>query len=317
MATGPMAIDFDKIVKRYTGPAGDVEALRGISFTVGTGQIFGLLGPNGAGKTTSIETLAGLRKQTGGTVRVLGLDPWHDRRQLQVRMSIQPQKAAIFPFQTITELMRTWATFYPAPDSVDAVIDRLGLSESRNIRIGKLSGGQQQRVLIGLALIGRPDLVVLDEPSTGLDPNARQELWAVLQEYRAEGGTVLISTHAMEEAEQLCGQVAILDHGSIVALGEPTDLIRRYSPGRTVAFTVPGLESLPGLADVGMVIDSRADGTGIRVRLVTRDSDEVLRLLAGIQARGIEIHDAGLDGVFRTLTGRAPDAAPAALEATK
>jgi ABC-2 type transport system ATP-binding protein len=232
-------------------------------------------------------------------------------------MSIQPQKAAVFPFQTIAELLAVWASFYPAPDTVDRMVDRLGLTESRDVRIAKLSGGQQQRVLVGLALIGRPELVVLDEPSTGMDPNARHELWAVLREYRAQGGTVLISTHAMEEAEQLCDRVAILDHGTIMALGEPAELIRQHSPGRAVGFTLTGDGGLGDLSDLATVVEHRAVGDATRVSVVTEDSDAVLRLLtARVGARDIEIHDAGLDGVFSTLTGRGLDDTPVTASTT-
>ncbi|MEU5399943.1 ABC transporter ATP-binding protein [Streptomyces sp. NPDC005963] len=300
------AILLQQVIKRYPGPHGDIEALAGIDLSVHQGEIFGLLGPNGAGKTTTIETLAGLRRPTSGTVRVLGHDPVTERDQIRKYVAIQPQHAAVFEQQTVAELLRVWASLYPDPASPDAIIDMMGLTASRDVRVSKLSGGQRQRLLVGTALISRPRLLVLDEPSTGMDPNARQELWDAVRTHRGSGGTVLLSTHSMEEAEMLCDRVAVLHKGRVAACGTPQDLINTHAPDREVHFTVPArtdlaqLRATPGVSHV----EAHDTGTDTRVVVRTSDSDAAFGLLAGpLGARHIQIKEAGLEAVFRILTG--------------
>lgn len=297
---------LENVTKHYPGPHGDVVALAGIDLSVQPGEIFGLLGPNGAGKTTTIETLVGLRRPTAGAVRVLGFDPVAQRDEIRKYVAIQPQHAAVFEQQTVAELLRVWASLYPDPEDPDAIIERMGLSASRDVRVSKLSGGQRQRLLVGTALISRPRLLVLDEPSTGMDPNARQELWEAVRAHRGSGGTVLLSTHSMEEAEMLCDRVAVLHKGTVAACGTPQDLISTLAPEREVHFTVPadtdlaGLRSTPGVSH----IESHGSGGNTRVTVRTRDSDAVFGLLAGpLGARHIQIKEAGLEAVFRLLTG--------------
>ncbi|MER5618730.1 ABC transporter ATP-binding protein [Streptomyces sp. NPDC002215] len=300
------AILLENVTKRYPGPHGDVVALRGVDLSVQPGEIFGLLGPNGAGKTTTIETLVGLRRPTAGRIRVLGYDPMEQRDELRKHVAIQPQQAAVFEQQTVVELLRVWASFYPDPDTPDAVIARMGLTGSRDVRVAKLSGGQRQRLLVGTALISRPRLLVLDEPSTGMDPNARQELWDAVRDHRSAGGTVLLSTHSMEEAETLCDRVAVLHKGEIAACGAPQDLIAAHAPERELHFTVPAGTDLGQLRDtVGVShIESHDVGSETRVAVRTRDSDAAFTLLAGpLGARRIQIKEAGLETVFRLLTG--------------
>ncbi|WP_069885683.1 ABC transporter ATP-binding protein [Streptomyces luteocolor] len=300
------AILLENVTKRYPGPHGDVVALAGIDLSVRPGEIFGLLGPNGAGKTTTIETLAGLRRPTAGTVRVLGYDPVAQRDEIRTCVGIQPQHAAVFEQQTVAELLRVWASLYPDPETPDAVIERMGLTASRDVRVAKLSGGQRQRLLVGTALISRPRLLVLDEPSTGMDPNARQELWDAIRAHQASGGTVLLSTHSMEEAETLCDRVAVLHKGRVAACGTPHDLIGTHAPEREVHFTVEAgtdlarVRSAPGVSHV----ESHDSGTTTRVVVRTEDSDALFGLLAGpLAARHIQIKEAGLEAVFRLLTG--------------
>ncbi|WP_051824555.1 ABC transporter ATP-binding protein [Kitasatospora aureofaciens] len=300
------AILFENVTKRYPGPHGEISAIRGISLTVRHREVFGLLGPNGAGKTTSIETLAGLRHPTEGKVLVLGFDPVGQRDEIRKHVAIQPQQAALFEQQTVAELLRVWASFYPAPDTPDAIIARMGLQDSRNVRVAKLSGGQRQRLLVGTALISRPRVLVLDEPSTGLDPNARQDLWSAIRDFRKAGGTVLLSTHSMEEAEALCDRVAILHKGAVVACGAPADLIAEHAPERELHFSIPtggDLALLRNRAGITRLSAHDVDGrTQVTVR--TTDSDAVVGLLAGpIGARNIQIKEAGLEAVFRRLTG--------------
>ncbi len=306
MTVRTQAVNFSEVVKHYPGPAGDtVPAVDGIDLSIQTGEIFSLLGPNGAGKTTCIEMMVGLRRPTSGSVRTLGLDPVADRDEIRRRVAVQPQRAAVFDQQSVSELLQVWSSFYDEPDDVDAVIAQMGLQSSRGVRIRKLSGGQQQRLLVGLALISRPQLLVLDEPSTGLDPNAREELWAAIRALQHSGRTVVLSTHSMEEAQTLSNRIAILDHGRLVALGTPDALVSRHAPETTVTFTVDrataqGWLGQPRFGEV--TTQEQAGGTRVTIR--TLDSDVVLTEV-GRQAgaHGIQVHSAGLDGVFRTVTG--------------
>ncbi|RCG30546.1 ABC transporter ATP-binding protein [Sphaerisporangium album] len=308
MPVNDFAIVFENVVKRYPGPHGEITAVDGADLSVETGEIFGLLGPNGAGKTTSIEMLVGLRRPTSGKVRVLGFDPVKQRDKVREHVAIQPQQAAVFDQQTVVELLRTWASFYPSPAGVDEVIARMGLQDARDVRAAKLSGGQRQRLLVATALISRPRVLVLDEPSTGMDPNARQELWDAVRAHRDSGGTVLLSTHSMEEAETLCDRVAIMNKGRVVACGAPGDLVLAHAPERELVFTVPKDSDLTTLESCDGVVQLAAhdlDG-GTRVRLRTTDSDSVFGVLTGpLGARQIQVRDAGLEGVFRRLTGSA------------
>lgn len=229
------AVDVHGLIKRYTGRKSTVTAVNGLHLRVDHGQVHGLLGPNGAGKTTAIETLVGLRSPTGGTVRVMGVDPRAEREHIRRTVAVQPQHAAVFAHQTVAELLHAWASFHPEPDDPDAVIERMGLTESRGVRVHRLSGGQRQRLLVGTALVSRPRLLVLDEPSTGLDPNAREELWEAVCAHRDTGGTVLLSTHSMEEAATLYERITVLDHGRVAAEGTPNSLVEEYAPGGTLA----------------------------------------------------------------------------------
>ncbi|NUR84973.1 MAG: ABC transporter ATP-binding protein [Nonomuraea sp.] len=303
MPMNDLAVVFDDVVKRY----GSRAAMDGITLSIDTGEVFGFLGPNGAGKTTSIETLAGLRRPTTGTVRVFGFDPVAQRAEVRRLVAIQPQHAALFEHQTVAELLRVWASFYPHPSRPEEIIERLGLGDSRDVRVRKLSGGQQQRLLVGTALISRPKLLVLDEPSTGMDPNARQDLWNAIRSYREGGGTVLLSTHSMEEAETLCDRVAILHQGKVVAMGEPSELILRHSPEQELHFTVNGADGLTALRARPEVVELTAHEQNghTRVRLRTSDPDALFAVLtAELGARQIQTRDAGLEAVFRRVTGR-------------
>ncbi|WP_018215589.1 ABC transporter ATP-binding protein [Salinispora vitiensis] len=313
------AIRLTAVTKRYPGPHGTTKtATDGVDLTVHHGEIFGLLGPNGAGKTTTIELLAGLRRPTSGTVRILGLDPTTERDEVRRQVAIQPQQAALFPQQTVAELLRVWASFYPAPEAPEAIIERIGLTESRDVRVAKLSAGQRQRLLVGTALISRPRVLILDEPSTGLDPNARQELWSAIRGHRVGGGTVLLSTHSMAEAETLCDRVAILHQGKVTVAGAPQELIAHHAPEREVRFTVAAGTDLTGLraADGVTHVESHDTADGTRVTVRTRDSDLVLSQLTGpLAATRIQLREAGLEAVFRHLTGvpfqHAAEGAPA------
>jgi ABC-2 type transport system ATP-binding protein len=294
------AVDIKGLVKRY----GDKTAVDALDLTIEAGTIFGLLGPNGAGKTTTIETLVGLRAPTSGRVRVLGIDPTTDRAALRRVVAVQPQKAALFPNLTVNETLRLWASLHDHPASVDEVVRDVGLADSGDTLVRRLSGGQERRLLVATALVVRPRLLVLDEPSVGLDPNARADLWEAVLRFRDKGGTVLLSTNSMEEAEALCEHVVIIDRGRVLAQGSPTELTARHAPQRVVSYArdahgVRDLASVPGVSGV--------DIRGGRVHVRTGEPEAVTAaLLSGsTPARDVSVRAPGLDDVFRVLTGRA------------
>jgi ABC-2 type transport system ATP-binding protein len=202
----------------------DHEALRGISFEIGEGEVFGLLGPNGAGKTTTVEILEGYRARDGGTVEVLGSDPQRPRRDFRQRIGVVLQRSQLWPALTVHEIHRIFAGYYDDPRDVDQTIELVGLTEKRHSQAKKLSGGQQRRLDLGVALIGDPDLVFLDEPTTGFDPAARRAAWEMIRSLRSLGKTVLLTTHYLDEAEQLADRVAVLRDGLIVREGTPAEL---------------------------------------------------------------------------------------------
>src|SRR5512137_1478569 len=222
---------------------GATVAVEGVSFDVREGEIFGMVGPNGAGKTTTIECLEGLRKPDQGKVRVLGVDPQQDGQSLRERTGMQLQQSNLPERMRVWEALDLYASFYPTPADWKELLQRLGLEEKRNTPFSKLSGGQKQRLFIALALLPNPQLVFLDELTTGLDPQARHAIWDLVRDVRARGKTVLLTTHFMEEAERLCDRVAILDQGRIVALDTPAALIRSLEGEVRVVFSLD--EALP------------------------------------------------------------------------
>ena len=227
------------LTKRY----GDVQAVDGIDFDVARGEIFGLLGPNGAGKTTTVEILEGLREPDGGEVTVLGVDVTKGADALKPRIGVSLQTAALYPKLTVTELIDLFRSFYPRSRPTDEIIDALELGERRNARSEVLSGGQRQRLAVALALVNDPELVFLDEPTTGLDPAARRSLWDLVRGLKAGGRSVLLTTHYMEEAEILCDRLAIMDHGRILEMGTVDELVSKRFQERAVRF-----DRLDGLA---------------------------------------------------------------------
>lgn len=271
------AISVTDLHKSY----GDKEVLKGISLAVEQGEVFGLLGPNGAGKTTALESIIGLRLPTSGSVRVLELNPATERRAITQLMAVQPQAAALFPTLTTWETLQLFASFYKAPRDPAEILAEVELDDARHTRVKHLSGGQQRRLLIGVALFGNPRILVLDEPSAGLDPAARHNLWTIIRRQQARGATILLSTHHMDEAAQVCDRVAILVDGVVVARGAPDDLIREHSGTANVTFVLTAPTTAAELAALGVSgeISTTEQGTMTRVSVITDDPDAVLRKL--------------------------------------
>jgi ABC-2 type transport system ATP-binding protein len=304
-STGEAVIRVDDVRKAY----GAVKAVDGVTFEVRKGEIFGLLGPNGAGKTTTMEMIEGLHAPDDGQIAVLGLDIRKHAPAIKNRIGVQLQTAALYPQLTVTELLRLFGSFYDRRLPVDRVIDDLELGEKRDAQTKTLSGGQQQRLSVALALVNDPEVVFLDEPTTGLDPAARQGLWQVVRRLQGEGRTILMTTHYMEEAEALCDRLAIMDHGRILDLGTVDELIGRRFRERSVRFAregAPPETALQNLAGVTRVVDE--DG---EVALFTKDVPATIQALleltarAGTEPANLMIRRASLEDVFLELTGRA------------
>jgi ABC-2 type transport system ATP-binding protein len=291
-----------------------VVALAGVDLTVAAGQCFGLLGPNGAGKTTTIEILEGLTPPDAGDVQVLGLR-WEEGdggRVLRERLGIQLQETQLAEKLTVEETLRLFRSFYREGHTVDEVLALVSLEEKRTSWVNRLSGGQKQRLAVACALVSRPELLFLDEPTTGLDPQSRRQLWEVVTRFRAGGGTVLLTTHYMEEAERLCDSVAIMDHGKLIAQGTPAALIATLGADHVVEFALAdgtGLDAITNdLATIPGVRATRpvADRIALTVTEVHR---AVPALMSLIERRGVELshlttHHATLEDVFVVLTGR-------------
>ena len=293
------------LTKRY----GDVKAVDGIDFDVAMGQIFGLLGPNGAGKTTTVEILEGLREADGGEVSVLGVDVMRDADAIKPRIGVSLQTAALYPKLTVTELVNLFRSFYPRARPTNEIIDVLELGERRNARSQELSGGQRQRLAVALSLVNDPELVFLDEPTTGLDPAARRSLWDIVEGLKADGRSVLLTTHYMEEAEILCDRLAIMDHGHILEMGTVEELVSKHFQERTVRFDrLEGLayDELAALPAVSSVKEDTDE-----VLIYTRDPGRTIGALLdladgrGLEPQNLGIRRATLEDVFLDLTGRA------------
>ena len=299
------ALALRALRKRY----GDVVAVDGIDLEVRAGECFGLLGPNGAGKTTTIEICEGLTAPDGGDVEVLGRRWSGDERALRERLGIQLQDTQLSEKITVRETLDLFRSFYAQARTVDEVIAMVQLEEKRDARVGTLSGGQKQRLALACALVGDPELLFLDEPTTGLDPQARRQLWELIDRFRATGRTTLLTTHYMDEAERLCDRVAIMDHGKVIALGTPRALIAEIISENLVEFSAAegavdeaALRALPGVSAV------RPQTGGWQLE-VTELHRTVPALLAALERQHVVLselrtHSATLEDVFVKLTGR-------------
>lgn len=292
-------IEVEHLYKRY----GSTVAVDDVSFEVREGEIFGMVGPNGAGKTTTIECIEGLRRPDGGRVRVLGLDPQTDGRILRERIGVQLQESNLPARLKVWEALDLFASFYPKAVDWRPLLETFGLTEKCNSPFARLSGGQKQRLFILLALLNDPEIVFLDELTTGLDPQARRAMWDLVREIRARGKTVFLTTHFMEEAERLCDRVAIIDHGRIIALDTPEALIRCLHGETRIEFQPDGslpddvLRAVPGVSRVERII---VYGQGEDL------AANVLHTLArqGVRFRDLRAEPPTLEDVFLALTGR-------------
>ena len=278
----PKAIVVRELRKSYDG----IEALRGVSFDVEEGEVFGLLGPNGAGKTTTVEILEGYRRRDGGEATILGHDPWQAPRSYRERIGVVLQQDQLTPLLTVHETHRMFAGYYDRPRDVDEVIELVGLGEKRDARVKTLSGGQKRRLDLGVALVGDPDLVFLDEPTTGFDPAARRSAWEMIRTLRGLGKTILLTTHYLEEAERLADRVAVLRGGAIVASGKPAELVGN-SPRTEIRF----------LRDSEEVVVTTDEPTRVLHEL-TADA-----LAAGRELEHVEVRRPTLEDIYLELVG--------------
>lgn len=299
-----IAIQVEHLRKTY----GHVRAIDDLSFEVTHGEIFGMVGPNGAGKTTAVECLEGLRTPSAGRIRVLGLDPQRDHHALGLRIGVQLQAAALQDRLKVWEALDLFASFYSRSSDWHGLLEQVGLVEKRNAPFARLSGGQKQRLFIALALLNDPELVFLDELTTGLDPQARHSMWNMVRTIRERGKTVFLITHFMEEAERLCDRVAIVDHGCLIALDSPAHLIETLGVEQRVVFTVDGTLRTESLMTVPAV--SHVELIGDRVVVSGSGDDLLAEVVAFLSAHGVRSHDLHteqptLEDVFLKLTGRA------------
>jgi ABC-2 type transport system ATP-binding protein len=292
------AIEVHDLRKSY----GDLEAVRGISFEVAAGEVFCLLGPNGAGKTTSVEMMEGYRLPDAGSVSILGHDPARGERELRERVGIVLQSTGVQADLSIGELLEMYARYYPHPRTPDEVIELVELDAKRDERVAGLSGGQRRRLDLALALIGDPDLLFLDEPTTGFDPHARRQAWAAIRSLCSLGKTVFLTTHYMDEAQALADRVAVMARGELVAIGPPAQLAGRDALPTEIRFALP--EAAPLLPDLDG--DVAVEGSSVVVR--TGDSVRVLNRLTGwaiergVALAGLAVSQPSLEDVYLSLT---------------
>jgi ABC-2 type transport system ATP-binding protein len=300
-----IAVRCHGLVKRYA----DVTAVNGLDLEVRRGECFGLLGPNGAGKTTTIEILEGLTEADAGEVEILGTSWSRDAVALRERLGISLQETQLTEKLTVAETVRLFRSFYREGREPDEVLSQLALDEKRNARVGKLSGGQKQRLAVACALVGDPEVLFLDEPTTGLDPQSRLQLWQIVMDFRAQGGTVLLTTHYMDEAERLCDRVAIVDRGKVIAQGTPPDLISSLHAANVIEFASEPeideatLRALPGVAEPhkrgpnwSLPVGSLAETVPALLERIERSGGKLVNL---------STHRATLEDLFVSLTGRA------------
>ncbi|MBN2556229.1 MAG: ABC transporter ATP-binding protein [Anaerolineales bacterium] len=296
-------IEVCNLHKRY----GKLVAVDNLTFSVEEGEIFGMVGPNGAGKTTTIECIEGLRTAEGGEIRLIGMDPLKEHHQLVEKMGIQLQESGLPPRLRVGEALDLFASFYPDSADPGLLLETLGLTDKRRSLFAKLSGGQKQRLFIALSLINNPKIVFFDELTTGLDPQARRAMWSLVREIRDRGVTVFLTTHFMEEAEQLCDRVLIIDHGRLVALDTPEALIQSLGMDKRLIFTLPESAVVDGLESIPQV--EQVERSGNRLVVYGGGARFASAVIAELENQGLEFLDLRtqqptLEDVFLSLTGR-------------
>jgi len=304
-----MVVEVEDLVVRYGRGRSAVTALDGLTLTAARGQVTAVLGPNGAGKTTMVETCEGYRRPSAGTVRVLGLDPIRDRRRLLPRLGVMPQSGGAWPGARAEELLRHVARLYAHPLDVDMLVERLDLASCRRTPYRRLSGGERQRLSLAMALVGRPELAFLDEPTAGLDPAARRATWELIEELRADGVSVILTTHLMDEVERLADQVYVVDHGVVIASGTPAELTTRGA-ANTLRFRGPAgldLRSLVAALPEDCAVSEPSPGHYLIVGKI--DPHLLATVTAWCAAHGVmpdalAVERHTLEDVFLELTGR-------------
>jgi ABC-2 type transport system ATP-binding protein len=304
------AIRCRDLRKQYPARPQPVDAVNGLDLEIDTGECFGLLGPNGAGKTTTIEVLEGLLPPTSGDVEVLGMRWGQDDEALRQRLGISLQETRLSEKLTVQETATLFRSFYVRGLDPAVVLEEVSLTEKARARVGKLSGGQKQRLAVAMALVGDPELMFLDEPTTGLDPQSRRQLWDILRRFKAQGRTILITTHYMDEAERLCDRVAVVDHGKVIALGSPAELIAQLGGDHLIECVLTEGQTIEDgmLRSLPAVVSVRHEAEAI-ILAVTAPHVALPALLNALRDRDLHLarlttRHASLEDVFVTLTGR-------------
>ena len=297
-------LEVEDLVKSY----GDVHAVRGVSFNVQQGEVFGLLGPNGAGKTSTVEILEGLRTLDSGRVSVCGLDPQQNSQELKHEIGAALQSTSLPDKLQVMEALKLFSSFYKRKRSPEELLKRFGLEEKRNTFYSKLSGGQKQRLALAMALVNDPQLLFFDEPTAGLDPQVRREIYDIIEELKAEKKTIVMTTHYIEEAERLCDRVAIVDHGKVIAIGTPRELKERSGNMTRISVRLSKPESLDTLKKLEGVAEARQDETGYNL-MSARPPQAIVALVKYLESQNnelisLEIATPSLEDVFIELTGR-------------
>ncbi len=296
-------IKIENLRKSY----GSTVAVDDVSFDVSHGEIFGMVGPNGAGKTTTIECIEGLRKHDGGSISVLECDPRKDGSKLKPRIGIQLQQSQLQERLKVWEALDLYSAFYSKTTDWNILLEQLGLSEKKNEYFSKLSGGQKQRLFIALALVNDPEIVFLDELTTGLDPQARRAMWDLVRSMKDKGKTVYLTTHFMEEAEKLCDRIAIIDHGKIIALDTPPELIKKYSHDERIEFTIDQDDNIDDIGGIDGV--TNFERTDNRIVIFGKTENLTQKIVNYLAEKKISFNDfrsekSTLEDVFLKLTGR-------------
>ena len=297
-------IEVTNLEKKY----GDINAVNGVSFNVEKGEVFGILGPNGAGKTTTVEMIEGLRKPNAGTIKVCNIDALKEPQRIKEIIGVQLQATSLYDNIRVKEAIELFGGYYAKSIPAAIIMDEVSLTEKKDSQVSKLSGGQKQRLSVGLAVVNDPDLIFLDEPTTGLDPQARHNIWSIVEKLRERGKTVVMTTHYMEEAEQLCHRLAIIDQGKIIAMDTPDNLINKAELATSIEFSTS--KELDGLAKKIPGICKVNNGSARKYSVSTKAVSRILKDLTNlcydnnIELQNISVRQATLEDVFLAMTGR-------------